>query len=196
MYSFKNDCYTKIMFRVILIGIKHCGKSTVGKALAEKKEVGFFDIDTIIEKKNKKTCREIYLENGKDGFKKAEFEACEWIVQKVKNSAVIATGGGICENQEAMQLLQSFGIIVMLDVPEKNAIDRILDEYSKTNSLPAYISNKNPKNENEIREIFHGVYINRVSILHKQAKLVIQTAHLNGEVFSVDEICNTILSLL
>ena len=34
---------------IILVGIKHCGKSTQGKALSKKLSFDFYDTDSVIE---------------------------------------------------------------------------------------------------------------------------------------------------
>ncbi|MBO5400410.1 MAG: AAA family ATPase, partial [Spirochaetaceae bacterium] len=62
---------------IILCGIKHCGKSTIGKNLAEKLNFTFVDVDEEIEKIAGKSCRDLYLQDVKEAFMKAEAKACK-----------------------------------------------------------------------------------------------------------------------
>ena len=155
---------------IALMGIKHCGKSTQGKILAKKFNVDFYDTDDVITEQTGKTPRQIYTELGEEGFKTAEKNACCLITQKLSASAfpaVIATGGGICNNSTALFELHKVSTFIFLDSPEKTAAKRILSEVkteadgSLTN-LPAYIAKKNPHSLSEVRTFFHEFFEERV----------------------------------
>ena len=171
------------MKSIVLMGIKHCGKSTQGKILAKKLELPFFDTDSLTEEMNGMTCRQIYSEKGEAAFKTAEYQACKKIkddlASKKNKCAVIATGGGICNNPEAIALLKSIAEFIFLKTPEKLAADRIVKE-AKTDSqgnltnIPAYIAKKNPRTKNDIREIFHDFYTERVKIYEELADTTVQ----------------------
>lgn len=161
---------------LILTGIKHCGKSTQSKFLGAHFSCPTFDTDDFVKKVSGKFPREIYSTEGQEAFKKAESLACQKIISIIKNSkkeskfdvkAVIATGGGICENAAAVQILKAEGKFIFLDSGEKTAADRIVneaefDENGDFVNLPAYIAKKNPANEDDIRRIFHEFYVDRV----------------------------------
>ena len=91
----------------------------------------------------------------------AEEDACLKIVEEFKNQKIIiSTGGGICDNAPALEILSQFGTFIFLKAPEEVSIARILNKTEQLSdgtwkNLPAYISNKNPKTEKEIRTIFH-----------------------------------------
>ena len=163
---------------IILCGIKHCGKSTQGKRLAAALGLDFYDTDDLIFEQTGMDARAIYKSQGKDAFMAAELKACEYlrdILQaegsKAKNaaaakSAVIATGGGICQNEPAIAILKKLGTIVYLEVPEITAAGRIVREArflpdGTIQNLPAYIANKNPADQKEVRAIFHDFYMER-----------------------------------
>ena len=57
---------------LVLTGMMGVGKSTIGKRLAKKLKLKFYDIDKIIEKKEKKTITEIFETKGQDYFRKIE----------------------------------------------------------------------------------------------------------------------------
>ncbi len=151
---------------LILMGIKHCGKSTQGKLLANHFDCNFFDTDDVILELTKKSPREIYSRSGKDAFMKAEKDACAHLQKKISKKAVIATGGGICNNSEAIKILKEMGMLIFLNSDETTACDRIIKEIvieqdGILQNLPAYIAKENPKSINEVRESFHKFYAER-----------------------------------
>ena len=62
------------MSSIILLGIKHCGKSTQGKLLAKYFNCPFFDTDDEIEVLTGKSPRQIYTEQGKEARFKTRLE--------------------------------------------------------------------------------------------------------------------------
>ena len=62
---------------IILMGIKHCGKSTQGRIISKKLSVPFFDTDDVVFEMTGKTPRQIYTELGNEGFQEAEEKACK-----------------------------------------------------------------------------------------------------------------------
>jgi shikimate kinase len=75
---------------------------------------------------------------------------------------VVATGGGICDNPQAIEILKKIGKFILLEVPENICLERILKNSKKTGSLPGYISRENPKNQKDIEDIFHQFYERRM----------------------------------
>lgn len=170
---------------IILMGIKHCGKSTQGKRIAERLGVDFYDTDDLIEQQAGKTVREIYTQNGKDAFMKEEALACRKLSETLNGKiCVIATGGGICDNVEAVEILKSLGTIVFLQADEALACDRIVREAAfestdnpevfNISNLPAYIAKEKPHSETEVRSIFHNFYEARTKAYSGIANAVIK----------------------
>lgn len=158
---------------IILMGIKHCGKSTQARLLSSYYDIPSFDTDDLVTKTTGKTPREIYSANGADAFMRAELNACQELQKKLesmpknkKYNAVIATGGGICANRGAVELLRKTGIIVFLNADEQTAANRILREIKiapdgMLSNMPAYIAKENPHSLKEVRDIFHNFYVER-----------------------------------
>ena len=177
------------MTSIILLGIKHCGKSTQGRLLAKHFNCPFFDTDDEITSFTGKSPREIYSESGNEAFLEAEKSACEKLVEKIQNEqissidmAVIATGGGICNNSPALEILHKIGKFVFLNADEKTAANRIVNEIKydgigSMKNLPAYIANKNPKNISEVRLIFHDFYIERQKIYKNLCDVEVKLIH-------------------
>lgn len=174
------------MKSIILMGIKHCGKSTQGRLLAEKLSLPFYDTDSVISEMTGKSPRKIFTSGGESAFKLAETAACKEIEKKLeKENAVIATGGGICNNSEALALLHKLGTFVFLMSSEKVAADRICreahtDENGKLTNLPAYIAKENPSNLQQVRAIFHDFYEERVRLYAGIADLSVKVDGTGG----------------
>ena len=60
------------MKKIALIGMMGCGKTTVGKALAESLQLEFVDIDKEIEIAENMTISEIFAQKGELFFRKIE----------------------------------------------------------------------------------------------------------------------------
>ena len=195
------------MNSIILLGIKHCGKSTQGKLLAKHFDCPFFDTDDEITASTGKSPREIYTELGKEAFFEAEQKSCEKLAEKIlartdqdKNDAVvsvIATGGGICNNQAALESLHKIGKFVFLNADEKTAADRIIreikyDGVGVMKNLPAYIAKENPKNVSEVRDIFHSFYEERQRIYKNLCDIEVKLEHSASKQENMEKIINAL----
>jgi len=143
--------------RVILImGAKYSGKSLCARALSEIIGGKAVDLDELVEKQTGKTPRELFIE-GHAFFKKAEVRALASVIQGSPSQAevenlVIATGGGIIDNDEAMTLISKARvpsadrqlITVFLEISAETAWQRIMDG-SNDGGLPPLINTNNPK---------------------------------------------------
>ena len=120
----------KTQFKHIqLIGFKHVGKSTIGKALAEKIQWPFFDLDQKIEsnyekQNNKKlSCRDIMKQHGEFYFRDWESQALSDMMPS--NPSIIALGGG-APMHPAYQNSAKFSVIIHITAPQNKVFERIL----------------------------------------------------------------------
>lgn len=172
------------MKSIVLMGIKHCGKSTQGKLVSQKLGLDFYDTDDVVTEMTGKTPREIYTQEGQEGFMQAEKNACEFIRSKVvgkESRVVIATGGGICNNPDAIEILKTFGTLVFLEVEEKIAAARVLreikvDDKGNLSNMPAYIAKKNPRTLEDAGNIFSEFFEERVKIYKSIADVFIDVS--------------------
>lgn len=102
---------------IVLTGMMGSGKTTIGKALSEKLEMNFIDMDEYIEKSSGSTIKDIF-KKGEDYFRTLESNAALEI--SIMNSAVISTGGGIIKKSSNIELLKKNGIIYFIDRPVDN----------------------------------------------------------------------------
>lgn len=68
------------------------GKTTVGKALAKELDVPFYDLDWYIQTRRRKTVKEIFDEQGEEGFRKIERNMLHEVAEF--ENVVISCGGG------------------------------------------------------------------------------------------------------
>ena len=71
------------MDSIIIVGMKHSGKSSLGKGLATNLSIPFFDTDAIIEEQTKLPVRQLFVEKGESAFKNAEVESCKFLEKKI-----------------------------------------------------------------------------------------------------------------
>lgn len=102
---------------VYLIGFMGCGKSTVGKMLADRLGWDFYDLDDDIERKAGKPISEIFEGDGEDAFRDMEREALAERVHLVQggHAMVLALGGGACVSTTCMERLANNGVTIHLD---------------------------------------------------------------------------------
>jgi shikimate kinase len=114
---------------VFLVGPMGVGKSTVGPLLAERLGCAFIDTDQEIERSERRTIAEIFVENGEGYFRTRESEA---IQNAAKQHAVISLGGGAIVQPGAAERLLELGIVVCLEVE----VEVLLTRIGKTSSRP------------------------------------------------------------
>lgn len=104
---------------VVLVGMPACGKTTVGKVLANILGREFIDTDVEIEKQGKKI-PEIFKEYGEKTFRDMETS----VIKEVCKSTckVIATGGGAILRGENVDALSQNGKIFFIDRPLEKLI--------------------------------------------------------------------------
>ena len=164
---------------IVLMGCKHCGKSTQGKLLAQKLGVDFFDTDDVIGRLRGTDVRTLYRTKGVTEFILAEEEACSEIVTKnSERMVVIATGGGICDNPPALCNLRECGTFVFLRLDIQHSIKRIMDKIEETEdgkfkNAPAYVLSENPTSLSQIESILRKKYEERYQQYEKLADIIV-----------------------
>lgn len=100
------------MKNIVLIGMPGCGKSTIGRLIAERTGKTFVDADSEIEQFAGKTIPEMFAESGESGFRSVETKVLSQLGQK--SGLVIATGGGCITRAENLPLLRQNGVVFWL----------------------------------------------------------------------------------
>ena len=83
---------------LVLLGMMGAGKTRIGKYVAKKLKVNFFDIDYLIEKKNKTKIATIFKSKGEAFFRKEEESVTLKYLNKEKSLISLGGGGFINDN--------------------------------------------------------------------------------------------------
>ena len=83
--------------RIAFVGLPGSGKSTIGRQLAKRLGLQFFDSDLLIEQRIGCSVREHFDRYGEPAFRDVEQSAIEELTQKT--GCVVATGGGVVLRQ-------------------------------------------------------------------------------------------------
>ncbi len=154
------------MDKIVLIGFRCTGKTTIGKRIARCLNWDFIDLDEKIQEKEAKSIKEIVKEKGWDYFRKIEKEEMKKL-GNLKN-VVIALGGGSIVHQEEMENLLNKSLIVWLHSSPEVILKRIKKD-KKTNSQRPPLKNTNLKEEIE------NVLKERIFLYKKFSQLKIDT---------------------
>lgn len=120
--------------KIVLIGYRCTGKTAVGKQVAVRLGVPFFDTDELIQKHVGKTVKEIVDEGGWDAFRAAE----KTIMKQLPSvrDAVIAVGGGAIMDAENREVLRRTGICVWLTADLKTIVARMENDHASAAQRP------------------------------------------------------------
>ncbi len=128
-----------MMKPVFLIGYMGCGKTTLGKVLAQQLDYRFIDLDEFIEERQGMTVVEIFDEMGEERFRELEIEAlCEVASM---TDVIVSCGGGTPCHGDNMALMNQAGTTVWLTTsPQRITARLLLPEQKckrpKINTLP------------------------------------------------------------
>lgn len=98
---------------IVLIGMPASGKTTIGKILAQKLNMRFYDSDDYITSTTGKTPAEIITSDGEQSFRKTESKAIYDL--SLNNNCVIATGGGAVTVEDNIRRLKANGRIYYIN---------------------------------------------------------------------------------
>ena len=110
------------MNNISFIGMAACGKSTVGKAVAEKLNDNFVDTDLLIERKHGASLEEI---KNKYGYKFVRAEEEKVILDLNSSNKIISTGGSAVYSSKSMMHLGTFSKIIYINTPLEIIMKRI-----------------------------------------------------------------------
>ena len=97
---------------IVLIGMPGCGKTTVGRALAEKLGRTFVDLDEEIVRRAGMPIPEIFAREGEAGFRERESALVREFGERT--GLVVSTGGGVVTRRENYIPLKQNGLLLHL----------------------------------------------------------------------------------
>lgn len=81
------------MKKILILGYMGSGKSVIGKLVAERLQIPFYDLDDLIENRLQMSISEIFKQKGEIYFRKVEHELFNELIQN-KATFVLSLGGG------------------------------------------------------------------------------------------------------
>lgn len=109
---------------IFLIGYPGCGKTTLGRALADHLKINFYDLDHYITSRFRTTIPEMFATVGEEEFRRRESVMLREIGEM--ENVIIACGGGTPCFHDNMEYMDKNGTTVWLKASEPVLIERIL----------------------------------------------------------------------
>jgi shikimate kinase len=160
---------------IVLTGMPGSGKSTVGVLLAKRLGLGFVDTDLLIQQKAGRTLQEIVDADGYQALRIIE-EAV--LLELAVERQVISTGGSAVYSQRAMAHLKQGGVVVFLNIPLDEMVQRIGDHSLRGIS-------RRPDQSLE------GLFDERFRLYQRHCDLWVRASGMNQ-----DEVCEAVVSAL
>ena len=116
-------------FLVSLIGLPGSGKSTVGRQLARRLQLPFFDSDHVIERQLGCSIREFFEREGEDRFRDVE----EAVIGELtlNPTCVLSTGGGVVLRPTNRQHLHDRAQVVYLNSSPEELFRRLRHDMNR-----------------------------------------------------------------
>jgi len=109
---------------IFLVGFMGSGKSFTAKHLSAELGFPYMDMDREIEHEFGKSVAHIFEEKGEPWFRAREHEVLEEI--DANQNLVISTGGGAPCQSDNMELMNSKGVTLFLDIDKETIVKRVL----------------------------------------------------------------------
>jgi shikimate kinase len=153
---------------VYLVGLMGAGKTTIGRALAKRLDLGFVDSDRVVEERTGVSIPTVFEIEGEDGFRKREAQVIADLAQA--RGLVVATGGGAVLRPENRSNMRGNGFVVYLNVPP-----HLLWERTRHDKNRPLLKVANPMNR--LREL----YVERDPYYREVADLIVDGSRMKTQ---------------
>ncbi|AOW77592.1 MAG: shikimate kinase [Colwellia sp.] len=148
---------------IFLIGPMGAGKSTIGRELADRLHLEFFDSDQEIERRTGADIAWVFDLEGEEGFRKREEGVIEDLSEK--QGIVLATGGGSVISTQVRNRLSARGIVVYLET----TIDKQVARTQRDRKRPLLQTSEEP------RTVLENLAIERNPLYEEIADVIVKT---------------------
>ena len=114
---------------ISLIGLPGSGKSTVGRQLARRLQLPFFDSDHVIEQQLGCTIREYFEREGEESFRDVEEAVIDQLTQQP--TGILSTGGGVVLRPANRLLLRERGHVIYLNSSPEELYRRLRHDVNR-----------------------------------------------------------------
>jgi shikimate kinase len=148
---------------IFLIGPMGAGKSTIGRELADRLHLEFFDSDQEIERRTGADIAWVFDLEGEEGFRKREEGVIEDLSEK--QGIVLATGGGSVISTQVRNRLSARGVVVYLET----TIDKQVARTQRDRRRPLLQTSEEP------RTVLENLAIERNHLYEEIADVIVKT---------------------
>ncbi|HCM48057.1 MAG: shikimate kinase [Colwellia sp.] len=148
---------------IFLIGPMGAGKSTIGREIADRLHLEFFDSDQEIERRTGADIAWVFDLEGEEGFRKREETVIEDLSEK--QGIVLATGGGSVISTNVRNHLSARGIVVYLET----TIDKQVARTQRDRRRPLLQTSEEP------RTVLENLAVERNPFYEDIADIIVQT---------------------
>jgi len=148
---------------IFLVGPMGAGKSTIGRELANKLHLEFYDSDQEIERRTGADISWVFDLEGEEGFRKREESVIDDLTEK--QGIVLATGGGSVISSMVRNRLSARGIVVYLET----TIDKQVARTQRDRRRPLLQTSEEP------RSVLERLAEERNPLYEEVADVIVQT---------------------
>lgn len=159
------------MAKIVLIGFPGSGKTTVGKKLASRLSLPFFDTDSHFEDKYCISIPDFFQKYGETYFRICERAVLEELLN-LETDSVIATGGGLPCYRDSLDLINEKSLSVYLKMSSSSLVTRLSSSH-RVRPLIREMSLPELTNYVETTLISREIFYNRAQLIYKGENMVI-----------------------
>lgn len=146
-----------------------CGKSTIGKQLAQKLNYKFVDLDELIISKTSCTIPDYFEKYGEKEFRKKEYD----LLRKIdfSNDIIISTGGGTPCYKDNIEFIRKTGTTIYLKLETDLLCKRLINSHTIRPMV-------NGKSEDELK-IWVENLLNKRKGFYEKAHVIIDARNIS-----------------
>ncbi|MCF8054997.1 MAG: shikimate kinase AroL [Deltaproteobacteria bacterium] len=168
--------------RIAIIGYRGVGKTSLGRALAHKMGIAFFDIDELVVAATGKTIAAIVTTEGWQAFRVAEKQQLAKVA--LLEECLIATGGGTVLDVENQRIIKEMDEVIWLCTDIKTIVGRIRNDVASLQNRPCLL-------DEDLEAETHILLCQREALYRALASITLTT---DGK--SIEEIADLIMETI
>lgn len=137
---------------IALVGLMGVGKTTIGRRLAKRLDLPFFDSDDEIEKASGRTVAGYFRDHGEEAFREGEKRVIDRLL--TGDPIVLATGGGAFIPEPTRRILKEKAVTVWL----KGDFETIMERVNRKDTRPLLQVPNPRKKMRELMDIRYPIY--------------------------------------
>jgi shikimate kinase len=170
-----------------LVGFMASGKSTIGRLLAKTIERPFLDLDAYIVEKEGKSIKQMFDDHGESYFRELEWKALLEVTQNFKG--VVSLGGGALHNQQVVDHLKIYGLMIFLKTDLGVTVDRVM----RNKKRPIVLNDQGElKSRETLYNELESLYLKRID-LYQQSQIIIESTGNETKDYQVERVVEKLL---